>query len=107
MNTIYYDDDDNRCCRIIILNKLKHMFVDTCSRNDIMTYRTYVLTFLPQSVTQNRLNTSSLVSINDDDFNRLFGWAINKLTTKYLKGKGHSVIYKVSIGKFVVNNISK
>ena len=65
-------------------------------------YKLYLPSFLPQSATQNSLKPSSLVILNDDDVNRLFGWAIKKLRNKYLKVKDHSEIYKVSIGKLVM-----
>ena len=106
MSTFYNDDNDNCCCRVVILNILKHIFIDNVMKI-IKKYEQLVLTFLPHSSTQYIKDKNLPTILNNSDVNRFFGWTITKLKAKYLTIKDHSALHKVSIGKLVLlDNIS-
>ena len=83
MNTLYNDDNNNTSCRVVILNILNHIFIDTYVMNIIKQYKQTVLNCIPQNSIQDTENSNLLVILNDGDVNRLVGWAITKVKAKY------------------------
>ena len=69
----------NRSGMMVLLNVLKHYFIDKCLHNMIKIYRKTVLTFLTNTTTTAPIGNEGPKVINDGDVNRIFGWAIMKV----------------------------
>ena len=83
-NDLYEDSTNNKCCRTILVNILKHCFTEQWTGQVISAYKTDNLTFIkPISVPEDRM--PALPVMNDDNVNRMFGWAIWKVKRKYKK----------------------
>ena len=69
------DNVGNRCCRMILVNTLKHYFTDVWMLQVIRNYKIDKLTFINANgalpVTINQLEV-----LNDDNVNRICGWRL-------------------------------
>ena len=74
MPILYHDDHESRGYILVLLNVLKHMFLDMICR-----YKSNALTFTSQMDNKVTEEETIPVSINNDDVNHFFGWAVFKL----------------------------
>lgn len=97
--SIFYKDDNLKCCyQVVIFNILMCIFIDRCIMNIIKKYKQSVLNFIPYHSTKDK-DVNLQVILNNNNMTWLFGWAIKKFKTKYLRTMEHLALHNVSIGK--------
>ena len=74
----------NMCCRCIFVNALKHYLTEEWIICVIKKYKTDTLTFMIITP-HTEVATERLIVLNDDNVNRLFGWALYQMKKKYKK----------------------
>ena len=84
---MYKENTDNKCCQLVIVNVLKYVFINTRLKRVLEEYNH---TVLPTFNAQGEEKYTTLTTMNDDDVNRYFGWALIK-TKKYHKQQIASV----------------
>ena len=99
MKRMHSNNYNNKCCRMIILNVMKNMFLENILHDVIKKYQQTVLKIFPQGNLRTTIDASSPESFNNTDINRLFSWAMLKLKKRSKKFKDTSVHYLVVLGK--------
>ena len=80
---IYKDSVRNRKFRCLIINWLKHKFVKVWIDKVVTHMRMQIQTTISSKVSE--LNDKQSIVLNDNDVNRIFGWALFKVKNKYVK----------------------
>ena len=80
---IYKDSVRNRKFRYLIINWLKHKFVKVWINKVVTHMRMQIQTTISSKVS--KLNDKRPIVLNDNDVNRIFGWALFKVKKKYKK----------------------
>ena len=80
---IYEDSVNNRRFRYLIINWLKNKFVNEWMNKVVIHMRTQIQTSISSKETD--LNDKRPIVLNDNDVNRMFGWALFKVKKKYKK----------------------
>ena len=97
-NDPYEDNGGNRCCRMILVNILKHYFTDVWMLQVICNYKFDKITFINDDgalpATSNWLDV-----LNDDKVNRIGGWELWKLKRKYMKLINNRCVNSIYEGK--------
>ena len=87
---------------MIILNVMRHVFIDKVAHDIIMTYQKIYLGLLPIGTSNIVSTTPSIKRLNDDNVHILFGWEIMKLKRKYNEINNVLVHYDIAVGKLEI-----
>ena len=96
-------DNNATLCQMMIMITLKNYFIDTRVRQAISDVKKDLTSDVEESKTD---NTNDDIILNDDEVNKIFGWALYKGMKKYIdlydrkeEHKQHS--YKIKILKYM------
>ncbi len=78
---MYEDSVRNRNFRYLIINWLKHKFIEVWIGEVVSHMKIQIQTSI--SLKETDLNDKRPIVINDNDVNRIFGWTLFKVRNKY------------------------
>ena len=84
LKNVHDDSIKSACFRVIIVNILKHAFIEEWLPEVITIYKSK-FSSASAAVPNHNNSSPTLEVLNDNDVNRWFGWAVMKLKKKYNK----------------------
>lgn len=102
---LYENNDQNKCCRHMLVNVLKQNFIETYVQKIHHKYKTDKLTLIQTDNGATSTNLS-ITTLNDSDVNRVFGCAIYKLKLKYTRLNKSATINKINEVKNWLDDMS-